>query len=245
MEGSLLFCARVYFKHLFSVLESISSISLQPLGLRRVGRVLFCIFFFPCSISVSDGRDSRGCAARKVTWLKASGNRLSPSLTIVAGMSTLRLCDVAGNSLASLDGLASCRQLRVLIANNNDIRNVSGLLSLRRGGGGSTSGGGLAEVGGSNGNGGRGTLSASYPGLASAAASSSAPAPLECLILSHNRIAAVPAAALVALPSLRKLSLSHNCLRCMYPYTLHPTPYTLHPTPYTLHPTPYTLHPRP
>ena len=40
-----------------------------------------------------------------VVWLKCSGNKLGPSLLSLAGMSALRVLDVASNALDSLEGL--------------------------------------------------------------------------------------------------------------------------------------------
>jgi Leucine-rich repeat (LRR) protein len=40
-----------------------------------------------------------------VVWLKCSGNKLGPSLLALAGMSALRVLDVAANALDSLEGL--------------------------------------------------------------------------------------------------------------------------------------------
>ena len=40
-----------------------------------------------------------------VVWLKCSGNNLGPSLLALAGMSALRVLDVASNAIDSLEGL--------------------------------------------------------------------------------------------------------------------------------------------
>ena len=90
-----------------------------------------------------------------------------------------------GTLIRKLEGVAGCRQLKALVANNNLISNISALQGLSRA---------AARLGGVGG-GGRGE------------------AQLECLILSHNCITEVPPECLGDLGALKKLSFSHNRLQ--------------------------------